>query len=119
MRARSLFADPRRNRDDVLGTEDFCRHPFVCDDASFANCFFGEAGSGEKLNRKSFYEQVLALDSPAAFLQVRVDRRNAGGEPLLGRDENDIGVVGGEGFDVVDGGKSAAERVVFDQAGRD
>ena len=121
LNSRKVFvpSNAGRNGDDVLRSEHFCGHAFVFNSAGFADSFLGEPGRGEKLNRESVDEKMLALHSPAAFLQVRVDRRNASGQPFLGGDEDDVGVVGGEWFDVVDRGQRATEGVVFDQAGSD
>ncbi len=109
-----VASDAGRDGDDVLGTEHLRRHSFVFDRSRVADRLLREPGRGEELNRESVNEEMLALNSPAAFLQVRVDRRNTSGQPFLGGDEDDVGIVGGKWFDVVDGGKSAAERVVFD-----
>src|SRR5882724_1643296 len=49
---------------------------------------------------------------------MRVNRRNSGVQCFVLRDENNIGIVGRERFDVVNRGKCAAQRVVFDEASR-
>ena len=80
----------RRNGNDVFGTKDLRGDSFVGDGARFANGFFGEAGSSEKLNRETADEQMLALDPPAVFLEVRVNRGNAGGQSFVRSDEDDV-----------------------------
>ena len=61
-------------------------------------------------------QQMLALDPPAFRLEMRVDRRNSGAQCFVARDENDVRIVRGDRFGVVDRGERAAERVIFDQA---
>ena len=108
--------DARGNRDEVLRAENLRWNAFVLDRASFPDRFFGQSGGREELNRKAFYEQVLAIDEPAALAKVRVDFRNPRAESVLSGDKDDVRIVGGEWLDVVDGGERAAERVVLDEA---
>src|SRR6266498_2885482 len=48
---------------------------------------------------------------------MRIDRRNSGAQCFVARDEDDVGIVSRERFDVVNGSERAAQRVIFDEAG--
>ena len=113
---RQIFvpSNARSNGNNVFRTENFRRHAFVFDQVRIVNRFFSQPGGNEELNRKVFDEQVLALDSPASGLQVRIDRRNSRAQGLIAGDENNIGVVGREWLAVIDRGQSSTQRVVLD-----
>jgi len=62
---------------------------------------------------------MLAFDSPALGLQIRIDSWDSSAQSFVAGDENDIGIVRRDGFGVVNRGQRPAQRVVFDYSSRD
>src|SRR5882724_8705123 len=99
----------------VFGAEYFCRHAFVINMLSLAHGFLGQSLGGEELDGKSTNEEMFAFDLPTLCLQMRVDGRNARSQSFVGGDEENVRIVGGERFDVINRRERAAERPVFNQ----
>ncbi len=118
---RQVFVPPDTggDGDDVLGTEYLRRDSFVFDRPRCADGLFSEAYRCEKMNRELMDEQMLALDPPAAFQKVCLDRRNAGAQSFLGGDKDDIGVVGSKRLDVIDCCQRTSQRVILNQTSGD
>src|SRR6266481_9645041 len=107
-----LSSNTGSDGDDMLGTEDFCGHTLECDALGFTHGFFGQSAGCKELYQESAYHKMLFLDLPTLRLQVRVDVRNACGQPRVFWDEKNVGVVGSERLDIVNGRECAAERPV-------
>jgi hypothetical protein len=60
---------------------------------------------------------MVALNLPTPPLQVGIDGREAGSQPLVSGDEKDHGVLSGERLDIINRGERATERSVLDQSG--
>jgi len=90
------------------GRKTFAGTPSYSIPAGLADRLFCESGRGQESNREVFDEEMLALDAPAMCLKMRVDRWNSGGESFFRRDKDDVDVVGGERFYIVDRGQRAA-----------
>ena len=61
-------------------------------------------------------EKMFAFNAPAFRLEMRVNGRNSGAQRFVAGDENNIGIVRGDRFGVINRGECAAQRVIFDQA---
>lgn len=104
--------------DEVFGPENPARHAVELDRERLAHGFLGQSVGGEPLDGEAADHDVFAVDSVAEFLEMRVDGRDAGGETGISRDEEHVGIVGGERLGVAHRRQRAAERVVHDEASR-
>ncbi len=96
--------------DDVLRTKNFRSYAFILDRFCFAHCLLSQSGCSDELNRKVFNEQMLAFDTPAFRLQTRVDLGNSCAQAFVAGDENNVRVIGGNRFGVIDCGQRPAKR---------
>ena len=109
--ARQTFvsSDIRRDCDDVFRLKNLRRHALVLNLLRMADRFFGQSGRGQKLNWEIFNDEMLALDTPALRLQMRIDGWDSGTQRFIAGDENDIGMVGCDRLGVINRRTRAAE----------
>src|SRR2546425_641879 len=103
-------ANTRSDGHNVFGPENFGGHSFVIDSLGLAHGFLSQSAGCKKLHWESTHQQMFAFDLPSLSLKVRINGGNAGSQPSILWDEKNVGVVGGEWFDVVNRRERAAER---------
>ena len=101
----------------MLWTKNLCEHAFELYCFSFSHGFLGQTGGGKKLHRETLNQQVPSFEFPSPGLQMLVDRGNARGEAFIGRNEENVGIVRGEGLNVVNSCQGTAEGPIFNDPG--